>query len=364
MRIAVRADAGLLVGSGHVMRTLALASALRARGASVTFLSRRRDGDMHDRIEHDGFVVRPLESETDAGDAWLGTSIQSEIAASMRALQADGGADAVVVDHYRLDAAWERAMRPFARCIVVIDDLADRPHDCDLLVDSNLGASAHGRYRELAPGAHLLLGPGYALLREEFREPIRRARPRDGRVERINVFMGGFDRSDETSKVLRALGSQSGAPFRIDVVLPTWAPSEIAVRERYIGKPATHAVHMYDEAAEMAALFEAADLAVGAGGGAIWERCALGLPSIVLSVADNQRANAGQCEIAGAALWLGDAAVVGESAIASAVEELRRSPRVVAEMSRRARIVCGVRGGAFSTDLVAGAVLEAIDARL
>ncbi|MHB8230586.1 MAG: UDP-2,4-diacetamido-2,4,6-trideoxy-beta-L-altropyranose hydrolase [Vulcanimicrobiaceae bacterium] len=360
MRIAVRADAGLLVGSGHVMRTLALASALRARGAAVTFLSRRRDGDMHERIVRDGFAVRPLESETDAGDAWLGASMQSEIAACTRALQAEGGADALVVDHYRLDAAWERAMRPFARRIVVIDDLADRPHDCDLLVDANLGAGEHGRYRELAPGAHLLLGPGYALLREEFREPIRRARPRDGRIERINVFMGGFDRTDETSKVLRALGSLPGAPLRIDVVLPAWAPHGPAVRERCMGKPA---IHVYDEAAEMAALFEAADLAVGAGGCAIWERCALGLPSIVLSVADNQRAGAGQCEVAGAALWLGDAAVAGEPAIAAAVEELRRNPRAVAEMSRRARSVCGARSRGFSTDLVAGAVLEAIDAR-
>ena len=364
MRIAVRADAGLLLGSGHVMRTLALASALRARGATVTFLSRRRDGDMHERIVHDGFVVRPLKSETDASDAWLGASIQSEIVASTRALQVDGGVDALIVDHYRLDAAWEQAMRPFARCIVVIDDLADRPHDCDLLVDSNLGADERGRYRELAPGARLLLGPGYALLREEFREPIRRARPRDGQIERINVFMGGFDRSDETSKVLRALGSRPGAPFRIDVVLPTWAPFGGAVRERYVGKPAIHAVHIYDETAEIAALFEAADLAVGAGGSAIWERCALGLPSVVISVADNQRAGAGQCEIAGAALWLGDAALVGESDIALAVEDLQRDPRAVAEMSRRARIVSGARGGAFSTDLVASAVLEAIDARL
>ncbi|MHB8140468.1 MAG: UDP-2,4-diacetamido-2,4,6-trideoxy-beta-L-altropyranose hydrolase [Vulcanimicrobiaceae bacterium] len=359
MRIVVRADAGLLVGSGHVMRTLALASALRARGATVTFLSRRRDGDMHDRITGDGFAVWPLESETDAGDAWLGASMQSEIAACTRALHAAGGADAVVVDHYRLAAAWERAMRPSARRIVAIDDLADRPHDCDVLVDTNLGSDEHGRYRELAPGARLLLGPGYALLREEFREPIRRARPRDGRVERINVFMGSFDRSDETSKILRALDSLHDAALRIDVVLPARAPYAQAIREQCAGNPA---FRVYGEVAKMAALFNAADLAVGAGGCAMWERCALGLPSIVLSVADNQRAGARACEITGAALWLGDAADVGEPDVASAIQRLQRDSRRVEEMSRRARSVCGARDGAFSTDLVVDAVVETIGA--
>ena len=176
-RYAIRVDATDEMGTGHFMRCLALANALGRRGGRVQFFGRRIPEALRDMAVLNGHSVSLLESRDRAPEAdgpvhahWLGTTQRADAERMTDALQEDP-ADAVIVDHYALDARWESTLRKHAGLVMVIDDLADRRHDCDLLVDQNLFKDMSSRYASTASReCRLLLGPDYALLREEFRE--------------------------------------------------------------------------------------------------------------------------------------------------------------------------------------------------
>lgn len=353
-RVVIRTDAAPEIGSGHVMRCLTLANALRARGAEVAFVSRKRAGDMHPVILQAGFDVLPLRAQAGASDAWLGASYKHEIDGAAQLLEALGKIDLLIVDHYSLDARWESRMRSFCDTLVAIDDMCDRAHDCDILLNQNLGAEDPHRYGGLLPShARLLLGPRYALLREEFRPFVTSERARDGRVERILVFLSGFDPGDHTSKVLRAIAALPSPP-RVDVVLPEEAVHVAAVR----GLCERSGFRFLGRVESMACSMSEADLAIGAMGTATWERCALGLPALVMTLAENQRGAAHACASFGAVEWIGDADTVDESAIRRHVQELQSDSARVRSMSKCAREVAGAQDGTFSTDRVAGALTE------
>jgi len=196
MRLVFRTDASLTIGSGHVMRCLTLAEALRTRGAQCFFVCREHPGNLLELIRKRGFEACALHLNTScaaaatvdaerptAHAAWLGAHWRTDAA---QTLAACGGSDVdwLIVDHYALDARWEAELRPACRKLMVIDDLADRNHDCDLLLDQNLVAESDARYQQrVPPGCTLLLGPRYALLQPLYRElrPQARLRPGPGR---------------------------------------------------------------------------------------------------------------------------------------------------------------------------------------
>lgn len=279
MRLAIRADASVTLGSGHIMRCLALAGELRSRGAQVVFLCRSLPGNLIDLIEQQGYDCYRLSG--------VGLDSESEDAETCWALLTEV-VDWLVVDHYSLGRAWEQAMRGRARHILAIDDLADRAHDCDILLDQNLHPSAEARYATLTEaGCRLLLGPRYALLRSEFAR-LRRASPgTEGPVRRLLVFFGGGDAGNETGRLLTALKLLDLSGIQVDVVVGEANPHYPALLEqcRQLGEN----VHLHRQVGNMAELMAAADLAVGAGGTATWERLAVGLPSLAWAVADNQR---------------------------------------------------------------------------
>jgi len=195
--------------------------------------------------------------------------------------------DWLVVDHYALDRRWEEQMRPFVRKIMVIDDLADHPHDCDLLLDQNLYEDMETRYDGLVPEHCIkLLGPKYALLRRGFREARANLRERDGTVKRILVFFGGSDSTNETAKALEAIQLLGRPDIAVDVVVGLSNPHKDGIKEMCSIMPNAK---YYCQVDNMAELMAQADLAVGAGGSATWERCFLGLPSITIITAKNQR---------------------------------------------------------------------------
>jgi UDP-2,4-diacetamido-2,4,6-trideoxy-beta-L-altropyranose hydrolase len=313
---------------------------------------------MHDTISRSGFDAFALPADPAVADAWLGASYDDEIRAAESAIRELAPLDLLVVDHYSIDARWETVMRDYAGRIAVVDDLFDRAHDCDVLLNQNLGAEQPGRYEGLIPThARQLLGPSFALLREEFREYTTHARSRTGSVDRVLVFISGFDPQNETEKALRGLASLEQPVPQVDVVLPPDAPKAGSVQRFCNENGFAYRGHVQ----AMAPLMNAADLAIGAMGSAAWERCALGLPAVVVTLAENQRPSAQACARAGAVAWLGDALEVNETAIANTVETLRTDALRVREMSQRARAIVGAQVGTFGTDRVVDALMGVVN---
>ncbi len=338
MKVAIRVDASRRVGTGHVMRCLALARALREKSAHVVFISRAADGDLIPFISAEGFEVRSLKDvpsppNTDDGvyAQWLGVPVETDARESSACLKPEAPWDWVLVDHYALDARWEKIVKASVRKIFVIDDLANRPHDCDALLDQNLQADMETRYRSLVPkDCRLFLGPRFALLRSEFREARRQLKPRDGTVKRIFIFFGGVDPTNETEKTLRAFRQLEASKLSLDVVVTSVNPNAESVRKLCAELPVAR---FHRDVKNMAALMAQADLAVGAGGVTSWERCYLGLPSILLILADNQTGPAEALAARGAAWNLGPNSHVGADDIAKAVRRALENPPELKKMS-------------------------------
>lgn len=300
MKVAFRTDASLQIGSGHVMRCLTLAAALRERGAQSTFICRPHAGHLLDLIQQRGHTAKALEPADDAFTApadpchakWLGTDWASDVVQTRQAL-GDQMMDWLVVDHYALDRRWEQTLRPHTRRIMAIDDLADRPRDCDLLLDQNLGRQAKDYGGLLSHHTQTLIGPAYALLRPEFaqwREHSlqRRAQPQ---LKNLLITMGGVDQANATGQVLDALTCcELPTDLRITVVMGPTAPwlAQLQAQATTMPRP----TQVLAGVNNMAQLMAESDFCIGAAGGSAWERCALGLPTLVLILAANQHSGA------------------------------------------------------------------------
>ncbi|MDD2855498.1 MAG: UDP-2,4-diacetamido-2,4,6-trideoxy-beta-L-altropyranose hydrolase [Desulfuromonadaceae bacterium] len=311
MNILFRTDSSLQIGSGHVMRCLTLADELRQHGGDIMFVCRQHPGNMIGLIEGKGYqVVRLAQAETEyavepedlAHAAWLGVAWQQDASDTITAV-GDTKPEWLIVDHYALDRRWEEMLRPNVGKIMVIDDLADRPHDCDLLLDQNLYEGMETRYDNLVPkSCHKLLGPKNALLRPEFAAARKNLRKRDGQVKRVLVFLGGVDPTNETEKALQALAGINDRQFDVDVVVGGGNLHKEQINKICLENDG---FHYHCQVDNMAELMAAADLAIGAGGATTWERCSLGLPSISVVIADNQYETTKAVEAAGATIHLG-----------------------------------------------------------
>ena len=302
--LIIRADASVQIGTGHVMRCLALADELRGGGAVVVFVCREFDGNLCAYIEEKGYVVHrlPVSNEQEHNiksglkhAAWLGADWQTD-ARQVEEIIKDLGIspDWLVVDHYALDERWEGFLRPYVKKIMVIDDIADRTHDCDLLLDQNFYENLENRYDCLVPSScRKLLGPKYALLRPEFREARKNLRKRDGHVKRIMIFFGGSDPTNETTRALEALRMLNRPDIAVDLVVGSANPNKEKINELCA---AMTNVTYYCQISNMAKLMADADLFIGSGGSTTWEKCCLGLPSLIISTAMNQDAIAVGCD--------------------------------------------------------------------
>ena len=324
--VAFRADASRIIGNGHVMRCLTLAEAMRARGAAALFVCREHDGHLCDLITARGFAVHRLalrppvaaHQEGPAHVAWLGGSWQDDAEGTRTALKMwDRIPDWLVVDHYALDDRWEGLLRPMASRLMAIDDLADRRHDCDLLLDQNLVAQMDTRYvPQLPPRCVALLGPGYALLQSKFAELHPSTRARTGPIKRLLISFGGADRNNLTARSLRAFLSLGRTDIDVDVVMPARLDVADAIRHLAAGHP--H-IHLHEPLPTLAALTAAADLAIGAAGASSWERLCLGVPALVVTLAENQMPIAKELDRRGLVKWLGEQTEVSEEVLANAL---------------------------------------------
>ena len=316
------------------MRCLTLADQLRGEGSAVAFACHDIPGGMFDLLQAHGYRCARL--------PLAGAVEGSQRDDAEETIEAAGklfpdGLDWLVVDHYELDVTWERMLRPHARKLMVIDDLANRPHDCDLLLDQNYYRDLDRRYHGLVPEQCVtLLGPAYVLLRSEFSDARKRLRLRDGIVRRILVFFGGSDSTNQTRKALDALKLISKPEIAVDVVVGAANPYRDEIRSLCREMPN---VQYHCQVSNMAELIAAADIAIGAGGATTWERCSLGLPTLTVVFADNQLQTTEDLESFGAIIFLGWADKITASQLARSMESLIENPGLSGSLSKRAQFL-------------------------
>ena len=345
MNIAVRVDASLRIGTGHVARCVTLASELKRRGGCILFICRHLTEFIRRHIQESGHdvVLLPQREETSDGDlshaGWLGVSQTDDATDTLAILRERAPFDWLVVDHYALDIRWENAVRGAVRAVLAIDDIADRIHFVDMLLDQNLQDQRSDRYAGLLPDkCRRLIGPRYALLRPEFRAlashlPQRRTR--------LNIFFGGTDLVGMTVRALEGLAEANLRGVPIDIIVGQDNPHRDMIAALAGRIPDTV---LYIQPSNLGAIMARAQLALGAGGATSWERCCLGVPTALISIAENQKSGCRALAAARAGVYLGDIAEVTAQQIARTVQRMLTHPRLLKAISRRAAAVVDGRG--------------------
>jgi UDP-2,4-diacetamido-2,4,6-trideoxy-beta-L-altropyranose hydrolase len=329
MKVLFRADASFQIGSGHVIRCITLAKALRERGAECRFVFRDHEGNLSEYARKQGFHVDLLpvtdDAETTRGGGkgvtpygqWLGATQERDAGETIQCLSGTS-MDWVIVDHYGIDSQWESRLRQYTKRILVIDDLANRHHDCDVLLDQNLIKDFQCRYDALVPeNCAKLLGPEYAILQAEYSDLHTRTPPRLGPVSRILVYFGAADVNNLTALTLEALGDPRFEAIDIDVVVNPQSPNYDQVCRVTTGNSR---IHIHEDLPSLAPLMVKADLAIGAAGATSWERCCMGLPAVVVTLAENQVPLAEELHELKVVSWIGESSTLTVEVIRDAVE--------------------------------------------
>lgn len=348
-KIVFRCDASIQIGSGHVMRCLTLADELSRQGAECIFICRRHHGNLIEEIQKHGYKVYALPLENDlyietnnktvlAHTDWLASTQYRDAELSLsivKALQPDW----LIVDHYSLDEIWEKGLQPYCKKLMVIDDLADRKHNCDVLLDQKFGRDPQDYAAYVNEDCELLCGSNYALLRPEFAEWRSHSleRRQHNKLASILINLGGVDKDNITTKILKGLQTKSLPDHcSMNIVMGSTSPWIEAVKQQAAIMQWRTVVKVGVD--NMAELMANSDLAIGAAGSTSWERCCLGLPTIMLVLADNQRDIANVLEDVGAALTfninkLEAEPLALEQCIASAVPKMRAMSRVASAIA-------------------------------
>lgn len=329
------------------MRCLTLAQEFQKRGAKVTFITRPFEGNLLGRIKEAGCAVITLSSVPTPKQQivdrdyhlWFGTEPTNDARETASLIPPD--TDLLVVDHYAIGDGWEKVLRPKVKSILAIDDLANRRHDADMLVDQNFVPAHEPVYKRLLPPhAEIMCGPQYAILRSEFATAHNRARVRQT-VKKVLVFFGGIDAAGETVKVVRALVPIVTPEIHVDVIIGT---GYLAKRELTTLIDRTPGFTLHEQVSNMAQFMLEADLAIGAGGTTTWERCAVGLPSLIVSIADNQRNIAMGADELGIVEYLGHCTEISATGYQEAIRPFLSANSRLRQLSERARTLVDGRG--------------------
>jgi len=359
MKVAIRVDSSMHIGSGHLVRCLTLAKRLEKQGARVFFIMRDLPGHLGQIARKQGFECEMLPPPEVKGESiekitahshWLGVHWERDAWETAEVAAKNQPVDWLVVDHYAIDAQWENILRQYVGRIMVLDDLADRVHECDLLLDQNYLTDMHTRYRKIVPGhCRTFLGPRYALLRKEFYRARSKLRDRTGEIERIFVFFGGYDSVNATGCALRSLLQLKRTDIQVDVVAGEANPHIEDITD--VCRSQTN-FHLYRQVENMAELMNRCDLGLGAGGATMWERCFLGLPALVTIIAENQRHTTHSTARYGAVGNLGDFARITEKLLTEKLRYYFGNPSKVCHMGIRSIALSGEGAGPHKQDLV------------
>ena len=284
MNIIFRVDSSLKIGAGHLMRCLTLADEFKKRNHNITFICRSLNGNLISLIKYPVLTL-PINSDFQSNDFylnWLGATQEQDAKDTLDVIPSN--TDLLVVDSYAIDKKWHKKLKSYTKKIMVIDDLADRILDCDILLNQNLG-SKKIHYKAITPEhCQLLVGIEYALLRPEFqnlRSQALEKRIHTKTIKNILISMGGSDINNLTYKVLKEIDDS----YNTTVVCGVSSPHNQKIQKYAKNKN----VNVIIGSNNMAELMLNADLAIGTGGSTSWERCCLGLPALLFVAAYNQR---------------------------------------------------------------------------
>lgn len=340
MKIAIRVDASEEIGTGHLMRCFCLATELISIAEDIRFISYQIPDYFCNLLNESGYSVVKIDYELYSNEYQVRGKISDSVnqkldsEATLNALSCDEKWDLLIVDHYQLDARWESDLRKVVDKIMVIDDLANRSHDCDVLLDQNFYNNLQTRYVGLVPEhCKCFLGPSYLLLRREFLVEKSKLRARNGSINRVLVFFGGSDPTNETQKVIDAIDLLNASELQFDIVIGAANPRLNNFKSMQFNY---ENVRFYFQVNNMAELIQKADLAIGAGGSAMWERCYLGIPSIITITAHNQKETTEAVASKHAIFLLGYSDAVEAKDYLRSINLLIRQPRTVREISSAA----------------------------
>ena len=310
MKVVFRVDSSLAIGSGHLIRCLALANRLKKSAVAVTFVSRDLPGNIANIVISDGheLVLLPYKNllvqtlDTVAHAEWLGEHWSVDALETIRVVD-NKNFEILVVDHYAIDFNWEAQLQPHFKKIVVIDDLADRQHFCDLLVDQNFVSNFKTRYFDKVPNkCELLLGPKFAILQPNYFEVRSKVILRKLCIKNFLVFFGLSDKENLTEMAIKCFLELDRNDFNLTVVGNPDNPQYMKLIKEYGN---IDNLEFFGKLSTLAPLTAWADVVIGAGGTTSWERLCLGRKAIVITVADNQIETAKALHSDGLIVWLG-----------------------------------------------------------
>jgi UDP-2,4-diacetamido-2,4,6-trideoxy-beta-L-altropyranose hydrolase len=314
MKYFFRVDASEEIGAGHVVRCLTLAEELHKGLHEVIFLCREMPDYFISLIKKKGFYFIRLVSNHPVGSVDDAHYVLELLHSKFDSFQGNY----LIIDHYKINQVWESVLKQKIDKIIVIDDLANREHVCAILLDANLYNEPEQRYEDLIPfHTKKLFGPHYALLRREFAEVrnqmlnkqiSRRA------ITNILICFGGTDPTNETLKVINALESllNYNMKFELTVIVGQANPNVQSIKERC--KDLKN-IRLLIQPTSIAQEMSRSHIAVCGGGTMTWERYCLGLPALVIAIADNQIGIAKQSEKRNIDRYLGKAHSVSEQKI-------------------------------------------------
>lgn len=351
MKVVFRVDASIEMGTGHLMRSLTFAEGLREQGVECYFICREHPGTLLDLIRQHGFTLSVLPAcehkaqatevkgaQLPAHAAWLGCGWATD-ARQTGEILSKLKPEWLVVDHYALDREWESNVSIHVGHLMVIDDLADRLHTCDLLLDQNLGRK-ESDYTDLVPEhCKILVGPQYALLRPEFSELRKYSlqRRKNAKIQQVLISMGGIDQHNATGQILMGLNScQLPADCKIIVVMGKNARWIDTVRQQV--KILPWYTEVLVDINNLAQRMADSDLAIGAAGSTSWERCCLGLPTLLVVLAENQKEAAQHMVEDGVAQTVNLGAEL-TATVQSAIDELVLHPEWLEYMTEQGKKV-------------------------
>jgi UDP-2,4-diacetamido-2,4,6-trideoxy-beta-L-altropyranose hydrolase len=331
VNIVFRVDSSSKIGTGHVMRCLTLAKELQ-KSSNIKFICRNREGNLINKIESEGYQVFELEKHTIDDSLkvdWLGTTQEKEILDSEKILR-EIKPDLLIVDHYGIDSYWHKRMYKFSKKIFVIDDLANRNYNCDILLDQNFFKNTKIRYKKLVKDScKLLLGPKYALLRDEFATKYQNSNSLE--INRILVYFSGTNIKNNLLKVVDGISSCKKDKINIDIILG----KNFFLKDELINFFSDMKnIFFYDFVDNMSEIMNNSDLYIGSAGTTTWERSSTGLPSIVISVAENQIEPMNALSEAGLSFYLGSQEKVTSYEIAQNLNYIFDNPNILKKMRK------------------------------
>jgi UDP-2,4-diacetamido-2,4,6-trideoxy-beta-L-altropyranose hydrolase len=301
MKVAIRVDASLSIGTGHVMRCLNLANSLKNKGCHCVFITKKHPGNLIEEIKASNFDIFVLDTQTVHSGTyirnetdWLDGNQEDDASQAIELCHVNEFIpDIIIVDHYAIDSIWEDAFKysyPNVK-LIIIDDLCNRNHSCDMIIDSTLERQQID-YKDFVPdNCQYLLGTQYALLRHEFEllrcEAVKKRSKEIASPMKVLITMGGVDMDNITSKILSNLEQINSKDIDvITVILGANCPNIDSIKE-YI-KFSKHKIDIQINIKNMPEVMLDHDAAIGALGSTTWERATLGLPTINIAIASNQ----------------------------------------------------------------------------